>query len=72
MFTQRITWNGTEQEACDLLQAIARNCACKFGSDGARTVTCEPHAGLVHDQRWLDGMLLGRYIANRLIEEEWR
>jgi hypothetical protein len=67
----QVVWKGTEQESFDLLKAIQRNCACEYAPTGARTRPCLPHQALVGDQRWLDGLLFGRRIADRLTAEEW-
>ena len=64
-------WNGTEAESDDLLVSLALYCACEFDAAGARIKTCPPHDALVHNQRFLDGLLFGRRIAHLLIAEEW-
>ena len=71
MFPQ-VVWKGTEPESFELLSVIQGNCVCEFGTDGARSRVCKPHDALVHDQRFLDGLLFGRRIADRLRAEEWR
>ena len=71
MIRQQAIWNGTAAESDDLLLTLARNCACEFGVAGARTKTCPPHDALVHSQRFLDGLIFARRIAQRLIAEEW-
>jgi hypothetical protein len=64
-------WNGTDLESITLTTAIDRNCACEYGSDGARTATCAPHRMLTDDQRALNGLLFYRQIASRLRHEEF-
>ena len=63
-------WNGTDAEAEQLLEAIARNCTCRFGLMGVRLSTCAPHRMLTDEQRALDGLLFGHHIAVRLVLEE--
>jgi hypothetical protein len=71
MLRQQATWNGNEAESYDLLASMQRHCACEFDKAGARVGTCPPHDALVHSQRFLDGLLFARRIAERLIAEEW-
>jgi hypothetical protein len=71
MLKQQATWNGNEAESYDLLASMQRHCACQFDKVGARVATCPPHDALVHSQRFLDGLLFARRIAQRLIAEEW-
>lgn len=70
--TPAITWNGSQQESFDLVNAVARNCQCEFGAVGTRISTCSPHRMLIEDQRALNGLLFARSIAERLRSEEWR
>jgi hypothetical protein len=63
-------WRGTQEQAIELADAVAHNCACELSSLGARVVTCAPHA-MIEDQRTLDGLAFGRYIAQRLVEREF-
>jgi hypothetical protein len=71
MIRQQAIWNGTEAESHDLLGSMQRHCACEFDKAGARVRTCGPHEALVHNQRFLDGLLFARRIADRLRAEEW-
>ncbi len=71
IMTTRVTWYGTQEESFDLVNAVARNCACEFGLMGVRLTTCAPHQMLVEDQRALNGLLFARSIADRLKAEEW-
>jgi hypothetical protein len=64
------TWHGTREESGELLDTIARHCACVLGVHGERTSTCSVHRMLLDDQRALDGLLFGRRIAGRLRCEE--
>lgn len=70
--TPAITWNGSQQESFDLVNAVARNCQCEFAAAGTRISTCSPHRMLIEDQRALNGLLFARRIAERLQGEEWR
>lgn len=63
-------WQGTEQEAAELLAILKENCACQFNTSGARTSTCAGHAALVHDQRFINALVFYRRIAERLEFEE--
>jgi hypothetical protein len=65
-----VVWNGTEAESRDLLDVLARHCACEYSVSGARTRVCAPHYALAHTQRFLDGMLFARRIRDRLLAEE--
>lgn len=68
-------WNGTQKEAELLTQSIAHNCTCTetpaaFGVP-PRKVTCPAHSMLLEDQRTLDRLLFARYLAVRLIRQEF-
>ena len=67
---RRITWNGTTDEALDLLHALRSHCECRV--DEGRTVApCASHAMLARDQRAVDGLLFMRRMAARLLAEEF-
>lgn len=66
-----VIWRGTQQESFDLVNAIARNCACQFGLMGVRLSMCGAHQMLSEDQRALDGLLFVRGMARRLWFEEF-
>jgi len=63
-------WHGSGLETQSLLSAIANNCECEFGM-GVRLATCSVHQMLANDQRALNGLLFGRFLAARLIREEF-
>jgi hypothetical protein len=63
-------WHGSPQEGCDLVSSLANNCACEFGQTGIRLTTCAAHA-MAQDQRALDGLVFGRFMAARLIAQEF-
>lgn len=66
-------FHGQEDEAQRLLAAIERNCTCTREPSGARTgLPCAPHAALLDDQRFVDGVLCMRRLRARLEREEWR
>jgi hypothetical protein len=63
-------WHGTQEETGELLNTIARHCACVLGARGERMSICSVHRMLITDQRALDGLLFARRIAGRLRWEE--
>jgi hypothetical protein len=65
-------WNGTRQEAGELLEAVSANCTCVRDAAGIRTAICEAHRMLVTDQRALNGLVFARRIASRFRAEEFR
>ena len=67
---QRITWNGTTDEALALLHALRAHCDCKV-DDGRTVAPCEGHHMLARDQRAIDGLLFMRRMAARLLAEEF-
>ena len=69
MTTLTTAWHGSGLETQSLLEAVAHNCGCELGVSGA-SITCGAHQMLVDDQRALNGLLFGRYLAARLIREE--
>ncbi len=72
VFTAKQTkWNGTKEEGLELLKIIERYCVCKKTAEGVRVSTCPPHKIIVSDQRALDGLLFGRRIAAKLLQEEF-
>ena len=66
-----IVWHGTQEEAADLANSLAHNCSCEFGADGQCQLVCGAHR-LLQDQRVVDRLLFGRYVAERLCAEEFR
>jgi hypothetical protein len=72
MIRLQAVWHGTEAESRALLAAVARYCACQFADNGALAAACPSHDALVRNQRFLDGLLFGRRIGQRLIHEEWK
>jgi hypothetical protein len=67
---QRITWNGTTEEALALLQALHTHCECRI-RDGRTVGSCASHTMLAHDQRAVDGLLFMRRMVARLLAEEF-
>lgn len=65
-------FHGTQMESFDLVNAIGHNCDCTFGLMGVRLSTCVPHAALLADQRWLDGLVWMRRDHIRLTVEEFK
>ena len=64
-------WHGTEEEGRILINVLRRNCICDHDANGAITTSCESHKLFVSSQRFLDGLLYGRRVSERLINEEW-
>ena len=67
---QRITWNGTTDEALALLHALREHCTCTV-SEGRTVAPCAGHHMLARDQRAVDGLLFMRRMAVRLLAEEF-
>ena len=67
---QRISWNGTTDEALALLHALREHCICEV-SEGRTVAPCGAHRMLAHDQRAIDGLLFMRRMAARLLAEEF-
>jgi len=65
-----VEWHGTQDEALELVNCVAHNCACQFSSTGTRMTLCDSHRMVSTDQRALDGLLFARYMAARLWAEE--
>ena len=64
-----VFWHGDAAAQVALLQAIARNCTCS-SDDGIINGSCPAHRALL-DQRFLDGCLFVRSLAERLLVEEF-
>lgn len=65
-------FHGEEYEARRLLAAIERNCTCTALADGTRKgPPCAPHAALVDDQRFVNGVLCMRRLCIQLAREEY-
>jgi hypothetical protein len=63
------SWKGTETQMLQLVYVLMRHCGCQPVPLAAGS--CPAHRMLT-DQRVLDGLLFGRYMAQQLIEEEFR
>jgi hypothetical protein len=59
-------FHGNSAEAVELLAVVERNCPDKPCSG-----KCSAHQALL-DQRWIDGLLFGRWMRDRLLAEEDR
>ncbi len=67
-----VIFHGSQVEGLALADATNRNCTCEFDDmSGARTSTCPVHEALVKDQRFLDGLVFMRHLAERLLAEEF-
>lgn len=60
-------WNGTQAELLVLVDVLKRHCTCQAGSTQR---WCASHE-ILADQRAIDGLLFGRTIVERLINEEF-
>ena len=67
---RRTTWNGTNQEALALLNALRQHCTCEIEVDRMMRA-CAGHTMLACDQRAIDGLLFMRRMAGRLLAEEF-
>ena len=65
-----VEWHGTQEEALELVNCVARNCACQFSAMGSRMTLCDSHRMMSTDQRALDGLLFARYMVALLWAEE--
>jgi hypothetical protein len=70
MVTPQVIWNGTQQEANELVDVLTRHCTCEFGVMGIRKSICPPHDAFCHNQRWLDGLLVERRRRQQLLDQE--
>jgi len=64
-----VVWHGNKVQQSALLQAIQRNCTCPT-DDGLGRGSCPAHQALL-DQRFIDGLLFARYLAERLLVDEF-
>lgn len=62
-------FRGDPDQVRALLSAIDRNCTSKCNS-GVVSRDCLAHRALL-DQRWLDGLLFARHLAEQLRAEEF-
>ena len=70
--TRPPVWHGTQQEAADLLIAALHHCTCAVDdNNGARVMTCPPHAMVFTDQRAINGLVFARRMYARLVDEEF-
>ncbi len=64
-------WHGSTLEGRALSDASMHNCACEMDPEtGAHLTSCPVHDAMTHDQRWLDGLVFARRIAEQLRREE--
>jgi hypothetical protein len=71
MAAPQVVFHGSQTEAADLVNAIARNCACVYGLMGVCTSTCASHDMLISDQRAMNGLVWMHRDAKRLRREEF-
>jgi hypothetical protein len=66
----RPVWHGTPEEANDLADSVAHNCACDMDESGIRAGTCVAHQ-MLEDQRTLDRLVFARFMARRMLAHEF-
>ncbi len=64
-------FNGTQTEGFDLMEAFNHNCECQFGPLNMRTSTCLVHDSMLHDQRFLNGLIFMRRRVDGLLRGEF-
>jgi hypothetical protein len=62
-------WKGDMQQAYALFEAISHNCQCNQTPPGTATPGCPAHRAL-GEQRFIDGLLWGQWMRERLLSEE--
>lgn len=64
-------WHGDAAAALALQVAVQRNCTCQVDANGITVPgNCGSHRAML-EQRFVDGILFGRYLAERLLIEEF-
>jgi len=64
-------WHGDAAAALALQVAVEHNCTCHVDSSGVTVPgNCGAHQAML-SQRFVDGILFGRYLAERLLIEEF-
>ena len=63
-------FRGDAAQLYALMRAVEHNCTCETDAEVVKG-HCPAHRALL-DQRLLDGVLYGRYLAERLLLEEFR
>ena len=67
MRTVVVVWHGDFAQVQALIEAIGHNCGC----DGQKPGMCSAHQAML-TQRFLNGLLWGRHMRERLLAEEQR
>jgi len=70
MANSMVVFHGTEAEGLFLIDAIAHNCTCAYDMTGQRTSSCPAHDALLHEQRFIDGLLVSRRRRDELNHQE--
>ena len=65
-----VIWNGTRQEAEELMQALKNQCECRFGIMGESLGRCAGHKALAEDQLWLDHLVFLKRLGYKRLELE--
>jgi hypothetical protein len=63
-----VAWHGSQRLAHELRHVLRQHCTCELDEAGTG---CAAH-GLLFNQRAIDGLLFGRWLAARLRREEFR
>jgi hypothetical protein len=64
-------WHGDTAGALALQVAVEHNCTCEVDANGrTRPGKCSAHRAML-DQRFVDGILFGRYLTEQLLREEF-
>lgn len=67
-----VEWTGTDSEQSAFLAAITRYCECKYDESGAKAYVCPSHKSMVHEQRFINGLIEGRRRADALMFQEFK
>jgi hypothetical protein len=63
-----VAWHGSKRLALELRHVLRQHCTCDLDESGTG---CASH-GLLFNQRAVDGLLFGRWLAVRLLREEFQ
>ena len=64
-------WHGDAAGALALQLAVEHNCTCHVDANGVTVPgNCGAHRAML-EQRFVDGILFGRYLTERLLREEF-
>ena len=63
-------WKGDVASITQLQVAVMNNCTCEHDDAGRVSGQCSAHQAML-DQRFVDGILFGRWLLERLLAEEF-